>query len=378
MRPPGEDDCEESGGDSEPATYESAVADNAASGSLQPSTGSAAEGELTAEPQEFTVTEAEAGKRLDALLAERFAYHSRMNLRRAIHAGGTLVDGRSVRSAFRVRPGQLVRVHLPPIPREGPIPEDIPLEILFEDEHFAVINKPPAMVVHPGRGHWKGTLTAALAHHFQSLSDVGGPVRPGVVHRLDRDTTGVIVIAKSNRAHFELSQQFEERVTEKEYLAIVVGAPEYDRDMIDLPIGVHPYQREKMAIRANHETSKPAKTFYEVAERFAGFALVRAMPKTGRTHQIRVHLAHLGYPVLCDKQYGGRSRITRAELARDLSSDTMTEPPLLDRHALHAFRLTIQHPITGESLTFEAPLPADMTETLAALRELRPRLRPRR
>jgi 23S rRNA pseudouridine1911/1915/1917 synthase len=335
-------------------------------------------GELSSEPQEFLVTEAEAGKRLDALLAERFAYHSRMNLRRAIHAGGTRVDGRSVRSAFRVRPGQRVVVHLPPMPREGPIPEDIPLEILYEDEHLAAINKPPAMVVHPGRGHWKGTLTAALAHHFRSLSDVGGPVRPGVVHRLDRDTTGVIVVAKSNRAHFELAQQFEERVTEKEYMAIVVGAPEYDRDMIDLPIGIHPYQREKMAIRVNHESSKPAKTFYEVVERFSGFALVRAMPKTGRTHQIRVHLSHLGYPVLCDKQYGGRSRITRGELARDLSSDPLSEPPLLDRHALHAFRLTISHPMSGESLTFEAPLPADMTETLAALRQLRPRLRPAR
>jgi 23S rRNA pseudouridine1911/1915/1917 synthase len=148
--------------------------------------------------------------------------------------------------------------------------------------------------------------------------------------------------------------------------------------MIDLPIGIHPYQREKMAIRVNHESSKPAKTFYEVVERFSGFALVRAMPKTGRTHQIRVHLSHLGYPVLCDKQYGGRSRITRGELARDLSSDPLSEPPLLDRHALHAFRLTISHPMSGESLTFEAPLPADMTETLAALRQLRPRLRPAR
>lgn len=335
-------------------------------------------GELGAEPQEFVVTDAEAGKRLDALLAERYPYHSRMNLRRAVHAGGTQVDGRSVRAAFRVRPGQRVLVRLPPMPREGPIPEDIPLEILYEDEHFAAINKPPAMVVHPGRGHWKGTLTSALAHHFQSLSDVGGAIRPGVVHRLDRDTTGVIVVAKSNRAHFELAQQFEERVTEKEYMAIVVGAPEYDRDMIDLPIGIHPYQREKMAIRANHESSKPAKTFYEVVERFAGFALVRAMPKTGRTHQIRVHLAHLGYPVLCDKQYGGRSRITRSELARDLSSDSLDEPPLLDRHALHAYRLTIAHPITGESLTIEAPLPTDMLETLAALRQLRPRMRPGR
>ncbi len=326
-------------------------------------------GELGAEPQELTVPAADVGKRLDVFLAERFPYHSRMNLRRAIHAGGARVDGREVRSAFKLRIGQRVTVWLPELPQEGPIPEDIPLDILFEDEHFAVINKPRAMVVHPGRGHWKGTLTAALAHHFQSLSNVGGAVRPGVVHRLDRDTTGVIVIAKTNRAHFALAQQFEERVTEKEYLAIVVGVPDHDRDVIDLPIGVHQYQREKMAIRANHATSKPARTFYEVVERFVGYALVRVLPKTGRTHQIRVHLSHLGYPVLCDRQYGGRSQITRGELHRDPADDTI----LLDRHALHAHRLTIAHPVTNERMTFHAPLPSDMQVMLDALREYRSR-----
>jgi 23S rRNA pseudouridine1911/1915/1917 synthase len=325
--------------------------------------------ELSAESQELIIEEADKGKRLDIYLAEKFPYFSRMSLRRAIHLGGALVDGREVRSAFKVRPGPRVTVRLPEVAPEGPIPEDIPLDILYEDEHLAAINKPPAMVVHPGRGHWKGTLTSALAHHFQSLSDVGGPVRPGVVHRLDRDTTGVIVIAKTNRAHFALAQQFEERVTEKEYLTIVVGVPDHDRDVIELPIGVHPYQREKMAIRANHSTSKPARTFYEVVERFAGFAYVRVLPKTGRTHQIRVHLSHLGYPVLCDKQYGGRSQITVGELERG-SEDTTV---ILDRHALHAYRLTISHPVSNESLTFVAPLPADMQDTLTALRQYRPR-----
>lgn len=322
---------------------------------------------LSDEPIEVIVPAEAVGKRLDAFLADQFPYYSRMHLRRGIHSGGAFVEGKQVRAAFKLRLGQRIVVRLPDLPKEGPIPEDIPLDILFEDEHLAAINKPPGMVVHPGRGNWKGTLTSALAHHFQSLSDVGGPIRPGVVHRLDRDTTGVIVVAKTNRAHFALAQQFEERVTEKEYLAIVVGVPNHDRDVIELPIGAHPYQREKMAIRANHSTSKPARTFYEVAEKFAGFALVRALPKTGRTHQIRVHLTHVGHPILCDRLYGGRAQLTRGDLTRDTSDTTL----LLDRQALHAFRLSIAHPITGAPLTFEAPVPEDMRRTLEALRTLR-------
>lgn len=323
--------------------------------------------ELQPEALALSVPTDADGKRLDVFLAEQYPHHSRMNLRRAIHAGGVQVDGRIVRSAFRLRPGQAISVRLPELPQDGPIPEEIPLDILFEDEHFAAINKPPAMVVHPGRGHWKGTLTAALAHHFQQLSSAAGPARPGVVHRLDRDTTGVIVVAKTNRAHFALSQQFEDRVTEKEYLTIVVGVPDRDRDVIEEPIGVHPYQREKMAIRANHPTSKPARTFYEVSERFRGFALVRVLPKTGRTHQIRVHMAHVGCPVLCDKHYGGRSQLTRGELNRDPDDAHV----LLSRHALHAHRLKVFHPVSGEPLEFHAPLPDDMQTVLDALRRWR-------
>ncbi|MFO0904421.1 MAG: RluA family pseudouridine synthase [Pirellulales bacterium] len=322
---------------------------------------------LSDETIEVVVAAEAVGKRLDAFLADQFPHFSRMLLRRAIHSGGAFVEGKQVRAAFKLRLGQCIRVRLPEPPQDGPIPEDIPLHILYEDEHLAAINKPAGMVVHPGRGNWKGTLTSALAHHFQSLSDVGGPVRPGVVHRLDRDTTGVIVVAKTNRAHFALAQQFEERTTEKEYLAIVVGTPNHDRDVIELPIGVHPYQREKMAIRANHSTSKPARTFYEVLEKFAGFALVLAKPKTGRTHQIRVHLTHVGHPILCDRLYGGRATLTRGELTRDASDSTL----LLDRQALHAFRLRISHPMTGQPLEFEAPLPDDMLRTLEALRTLR-------
>jgi 23S rRNA pseudouridine1911/1915/1917 synthase len=277
-----------------------------------------------------------------------------------------LVNELQVRAAFRLKEGNRIQVRLPDLPAEGPEPEDIPLEILYEDEHLAAINKPPHMVVHPARGNWKGTLTAALAHHFQQLSDAGGPARPGVVHRLDRETSGVIVIAKTNRAHFELSSQFESRVTEKEYRAIVCGHPDRDRDLLDLPIGIHPYQREKMAIRADHSTSREAQTFYEVLERFSGFAFMRLVPRTGRTHQLRVHLAHIHLPVLCDRQYGGRCEIRQGELRGD-RDDTL----LLSRQALHAYSLRIQHPITRLPLEFVAPLPDDMQRVLDELRQFR-------
>jgi 23S rRNA pseudouridine1911/1915/1917 synthase len=172
------------------------------------------------------------------------------------------------------------------------------------------------------------------------------------------------VVAKTDQAHHALAEQFQARTTEKEYLAITVGVPDHDRDIIEQPIGVHPYQREKMAIRRDHATSRPAQTFYEVVERFDGFAAVKVLPKTGRTHQIRVHLAHLGCPVLCDKLYSGRDRITGGELARDPDHGEI----ILARQALHAARLALAHPATGERLEFVAPLAEDMAEVLQLLR----------
>ncbi len=215
--------------------------------------------------------------------------------------------------------------------------------------------------------HWSGTLTAALAFHFEQLSSVGGPTRPGIVHRLDRDTSGVIIVAKTDRAHHRLAEQFAARTVRKEYFALVRGNPDRDADRIDRPIGAHPYQREKMAIRENHRTSRPASTFYEVIERFDGFAAVRVLPKTGRTHQIRVHLAHVGCPVLCDAIYSGASRITEGELRRRQPDATV----LLERMALHARRLQVAHPETGETLEFTAPIPADIQAVLDCLRECR-------
>jgi 23S rRNA pseudouridine1911/1915/1917 synthase len=223
------------------------------------------------------------------------------------------------------------------------------------------------MVVHPAKGHWRGTLAAAVQFRFGGLSTLGGPTRPGIVHRLDRDTSGVILVAKHDRAHQSLADQFAARTVEKEYFAIVVGSPSRDRDLIDRPIGVHPYQREKMAIRHDHPTVREAQTFYETLERFAGYAAVKIIPQTGRTHQIRVHLSSIGCPIFCDRLYGGRARVTCGELTGELSD----ERTILERQALHARRLRIAHPETGEAMEFEAPLAADIQNVLAVLREHR-------
>lgn len=306
----------------------------------------------------------EVGMRLDAFLAARFSQHSRARLRCAIIDGGVTVDGQKKKPSFHISEGQQIRITLPPRLREGPEPENIPIDILYEDDAIAVINKQSGIVVHPSKGHLSGTLAGALAFHLNQLSTVGGPIRPGIVHRLDRETSGVIVVAKSDSAHQHMAKQFEQRTVKKTYVAIVAGVPERDADRITQPIGTHPYQREKMAIRADHKTSRSAETFYEVVERYSRHALLHVSPKTGRTHQIRVHLAHSGTPVLCDRLYGGRSSISRDEIT-GLSDDTA---PLLERLALHAHRLLIEHPTTGEPIEFIAPLANDLEEVLTALR----------
>jgi 23S rRNA pseudouridine1911/1915/1917 synthase len=319
------------------------------------------------EPIDIVVSAEEADARIDWYLAQKFPTYSRTHLRKAINAAMVRIDGQRIKAAHRVRPGETISVILPELPHEGPQPENIPLNILYEDEDLAVIDKPPAMVVHPAKGHWSGTLAAALQFHFDQLSTMGGATRPGIVHRLDRDTSGVIIVAKNDQAHFALTQQFANRTTEKIYVALVIGMPQLDRDLIDQPIGQHPQHRERMAIRRHDANSRPAQSFYQVLERFDGFAYVEVTPKTGRTHQIRVHLASIGCPVLCDRLYGNRSRLTRGELTHNANDET----PLLERQALHARRLSIDHPRTGKRMTFEAPLHADMAETLAALRDLR-------
>lgn len=324
-------------------------------------------------PRSFVVSELHSGKRLDAFLAEMLSEVSRVRVKRGIDASLAQVDGLVRKASFRVSEAQTVVFTLPPPPATGPEPEPIPLSILYEDEAIAVVDKPPGMVVHPAKGHWAGTLASALVHHFQELSQHGGPSRPGIVHRLDRDTSGAIVVAKTDVAHERLAAQFKDRQVQKEYLAIVTGNPDRDRDSINHPIGAHPTQREKMALRADHETSRPAETFYEVQERFPGFALVKAFPKTGRTHQIRLHLTSIGCPVLCDKLYGGRAQITMGELRqitrrKNLAPAVEENTVLLDRQALHAHRLRLTHPITGDEMEFGAKLPEDMERVLEVLR----------
>jgi 23S rRNA pseudouridine1911/1915/1917 synthase len=324
---------------------------------------------LSSEPVELCVDAAESGCRLDAFLAAHFPDYSRVHLRRVIMAGGVKIDGRNGKPAYRLKPNQRVSIALPELPRQTPRPENIPLDVLYEDEYLVVINKPPGMVVHPARGHWSGTLASALQFRFgQSLSAAGGLNRPGIVHRLDRDTSGAILVARNDVAHAKLAKQFAGRSIEKEYFALVAGWPPCERDVIDCPIGFHPHVREKMAVRRDGERTRPAQTFYETLERFDGFAAVAARPKTGRTHQIRVHLHHVGCPVLCDRQYGGRSRLTRGEIRRDATDELV----LLDRQALHARRLRFLHPATGEPLEIEAPLPPDILVVLDELRKYRP------
>jgi 23S rRNA pseudouridine1911/1915/1917 synthase len=299
-------------------------------------------------------------------LARIFPESSRSFLARAIAAGAVRIDGVVARASVRLKAASVVAFTVPQPPRAGPAAEEIPLEFLHVDELIAVVNKPAGMVVHPAKGNWKGTLAGALKWHLEQgesgLSTAGGATRPGIVHRLDRDTSGVIVVARSEAAHHALAKQFERRTVTKTYLAITQGQPQFDADEIDLPIGIHPYQREKMAVRRDHSTTRDAVTRYEVVERFGVAALVRVAPRTGRTHQIRVHLAAIGTPVLGDALYSGRGVIEPGFFGLP------DGPPLLKRQALHAAALEIDHPVSGERLRFEAPLPADMQRTLDVLR----------
>src|SRR4051812_28712653 len=298
--------------------------------------------ELSSTPCDFHVKARMVGKRIDAYLAGRFPDYSRSVIQKVIGAGAVLVDGEPVKASYKVRLGDHVRVWLPPLADEIPAPEEIPLEVVYEDDALVVVNKGPGMVTHPAKGHWSGTLVNALQYHFDALSTVAGAHRPGIVHRLDRDTTGLLIVAKDDRAHASLAAQFEGRTIRKEYLAIVRGEPSRDSDYIEKPIGFHPTERERMAIRLPEDGAKAASTYYEVPERLGGFSLVRCLPKTGRTHQIRVHLTHIGHPIVADKMYSGRAKLTVGDI---LGPDAeVSERVLIERQALHAHRLEFDHP----------------------------------
>jgi 23S rRNA pseudouridine1911/1915/1917 synthase len=325
--------------------------------------------ELSKTPSLFVVKARMAGKRIDAYLTSRFSDYSRSIFQKVIDAEAVLVNGQPVKASYKVRLGDEIRVWLPELADEFPAPEAIPIEVVYEDSAFTVVNKPPRMVTHPAKGHWTGTLVNALQFHYDSLSTLAGEHRPGIVHRLDRDTSGLLIVAKDDRAHRQLALQFEERTIRKEYLAVVAGVPQRDRDYIERPIGPHPTNREKMAIRLPEDGGKAAVTYYEVLERFRGFAFLRCSPMTGRTHQIRIHLTHAGHPIVADKLYSGRDRLMLGDLAGPDHPDA--EKLLLDRQALHAHSLYLTHPFSGESLNLTAPLPDDMTGLLDALRTYR-------
>ncbi len=327
---------------------------------------------LSETPQEFEVKTRSDGKRIDSYLASRYSDYSRRVIQKVIDADAVLVNGRTVKASYRVRTGDVVSVRLPELPDTTPEPENIPIEVLYEDDALTVVNKPAGMVTHPAKGNWRGTLVNALQFHFDTLSTLGGENRPGIVHRLDRDTTGLLVVVKNDIAHRKLALRFELREVQKEYLALVSGVPQRHSDYIEKAIGFHPTCREKMAIRLAVDGVKPAVTFYEVAERFRGFALVRCKPQTGRTHQIRIHLAHIGHPILADKLYSGRDKIVLTDLLGQLrpnqAADVRGDLILIDRQALHAHRLRFEHPLTGRELDLTAPLPADFVRTLEAMR----------
>lgn len=310
------------------------------------------------------------GTRLDQYLVSIYPDYSRSVIRKVIDAGAVLVNGSPGKASYKIRYGDQVRIWLPEPTHDRPVPENIPLDILYEDEFLALINKPPDMVVHPAKGHWSGTLVNALQFHFSELSHVGGEYRPGIVHRLDRDTSGVILIAKDEKTHRDLSLQFENRKIFKEYLAITAGVLDRDSDYIESKIGHHPHDRVKMTVADDEdEDGKEACSYYEVIERFRGFSFCRIQPRTGRTHQIRVHLASIGCPVLADKNYGGRDCFKLSDLVANL--DPESDEVLLPRQALHAGRLRFFHPRLRQVINVEAPLPADFERTLAALRRHR-------
>ena len=307
---------------------------------------------LSQTPLEFEVKSRIDGKRVDAYLASRFTDYSRQVLQKVIDADGVRVNGRTVKASYRVRPGDLISIHLPELPETNPKPEDLPIEIVYEDEHLAVVNKPAGMVTHPARGNWRGTLVNALQFHFDRLSTLAGENRPG--SSIGSTATRRAYWSSPRMSAFTTNWLFSSsaRTVQKEYLALVYGVPSRDSDFVEQPIGFHPVSREKMAIRTAEDGGKSAVTFYQVEERFRGYALVRCHPRTGRTHQIRIHLTHIGHPIVADKLYSGRDRLTLEALtnaqAPPIRLAEESETLLIDRQALQRQWLKFVHPATGQ------------------------------
>lgn len=298
----------------------------------------------------------DAGKRLDAYLADRTEL-SRSAAARLIENGGVTVNGAASQKKYALKEGDTVEIVIPE-PEEYEVrAEDIPLDVVYEDDDIIVINKPSGMVVHPAPGSYTGTLVNALIHHCgASLSGIGGVMRPGIVHRIDKDTSGLLVVAKNDLAHRELSAELEHHGIEREYHALVRGGFKENSGTVDIPIGRHPVDRKRMAVIKSGENARNAVTHYEVISRFGQVTYLKLMLETGRTHQIRVHMSYLGHALLGDEVYSSAKTVFEKQHA-----------PLFNGQTLHAKRLTLTHPRTGERMSFECELPEDFKRALEIL-----------
>lgn len=312
------------------------------------------------ETQYLTIGVEAAGQRLDSFLASQLKDVSRTRIQHAISDGDILVNEHVTKSSHRLRDGDYIEIDLPEPPPVELVPEAIPIDIAYEDDDLIVVNKPAGMVVHPGAGIDSGTLAHALVHHFNLLSGTAGRTRPGIVHRLDKETSGLLVVAKNDLAHERLSDQFRDRQVFKEYVALVYGRLSKEHGEIDARLGRSPHNRTRMSVLKGG-AGRPALTIFRVAQRYEDFTLLNVQIKTGRTHQIRVHLAHIGHPVVGDLSYGGgrENSIRAVSIRRAVQA--------LGRQFLHSSKLGLTHPRSGVQLEWTSPLPSELSAFLAAL-----------
>ncbi len=307
----------------------------------------------------FQAGHEDTGQRLDVVLSHRVLALSRSRAASIVDASGVTVDGRAAKPSYRVRGDELIEVVIPDPEPAHALAQAIPLDIVFEDADIVAVNKPPGLVVHPAAGNPDGTLVNALLAHSRDLSGIGGVMRPGIVHRLDKGTSGVIVCAKNDAAHEALTRQFASRTMKKTYLAVTIGAPSPRAGTVDRPIGRHTVDRKRMAVDVPR--ARDARTTYETLAFAGGLAVIQCGLLTGRTHQIRVHLQSLGCPILGDAVYGGRAARTR------LDEPLATEALALRRPALHAWKIEFDHPRDGRRVKLEAAIPSDMMRILDSI-----------